>query len=244
MRTLLLHKKALLLLTLFFTSLIATSCKKGDIGPEGPQGEQGIKGDKGDKGDVGATGPKGDKGDEGDIGATGPKGEPGSSNIFYSDWIRFNPTTSIVDNREIMKISIPQNIGEDVLEDNAYTIMVYRGYANPTYNYPVLKDIQEVTPLPIEDESRSQSGNTYRWDNFYRYADTYNSVSLYIWILKDGGDVWPANFATDIYNKNARYYRYVIIKAGTPVSQIQAAGISLERFESAKNVRESSVSIR
>lgn len=237
-----------LILSALFLATLTLSCEKegppgpaGAAGEQGPRGEMGANGPKGNKGDTGPAGPKGATGAKGPKGATGatgpagPRGEPGSSNIYFSDWIRFNPTTSIVNNREIMKISISQDFGEDVLEDNAYTIMVYRGYANPTYNYPVLNDIQEVTPLPIEDESRSQNGNTYRWDNFYRFADTYNSVSLTIWVLKDGGDPWPANFAADVYNKNARYYKYVIIKEGTPVAELRDAGISPEVLKSLKN---------
>src|SRR3546814_20252867 len=91
-----------------------------------------------------------------------------------------------------MRITIPQDLGADVLEDNAYTIMVYRGYANIAFNSPVLRDIQEVTPLPVWDESTFKLNQTFRWDNFYRFSDTNYSIYLDIWVLKDGGAPWPA----------------------------------------------------
>src|SRR3546814_13973341 len=116
--------------------------------------------------------------------------------------------------------------------------MVYRGYANIAFNSPVLRDIQEVTPLPVWDESTFKLNQTFRWDNFYRFSDTNYSIYLDIWVLKDGGAPWPANFAEDIFLKDNRYYKYVIIKDGTPVAELRDAGISPEVLSSLKNSRE------
>lgn len=77
-------------------TLIAASCKKGDLGPQGPQGEQGEKGDRGDTGARGATGangatgPRGATGPQGPAGprgAQGPQGADGNANVRTTGWV-------------------------------------------------------------------------------------------------------------------------------------------------------------
>lgn len=65
------------LVLLFFVSIMAIGCKKGDTGPQGPAGSAGANG---------SGGPAGPQ---------GPQGDPGVANVIYSDWmdVQFLPDT-------------------------------------------------------------------------------------------------------------------------------------------------------
>jgi len=196
-------KNLIFISLLLFAFILITSCdKKGDPGPSGVQGN---------------TGPKGEQGD------------PGPSNIMYSDWFLYNPTSNTTNYSLIsMDISVPQLTDEFV--NNGGTVLVFYGNKSQGEN-----SVTGIKPLPTWGKEGYQNvpdANAVYYELDYTYGKSLLNISFIVTQnLSKLTDRFY--FFTKVFNPENVYFRYVLIPGSVNINQ-RLDQLDLKKYQEVK----------